>query len=84
MSQPRCNVNGCLRWATIQDVFCGHHWHDVPKEMKYDMNREFQPGQGYHTRPSLNWFKAAKRAVERVNQKEKRLRNWKRLERLGR
>lgn len=68
-----CHVYGCKTEVPPRLLMCARHWSLVPDVMKDLINRSFSTDQCKNkgARPSLTWLKAARAAINYVQDVEK-------------
>ncbi len=52
---------------------CYDHWHMVPARLKLDVMKNYRVGQCDDKRPTLDWIKAARAAINYVLKLEKKI-----------
>lgn len=71
MSTHRCHATGCDRAVPPRMFMCKPHWFRLPKGLRDEIWRHYRPGQERMRNPSRAYLKAARRAVEWLEEKEK-------------
>lgn len=71
MSTRRCHATGCDRKISNSMFMCREHWFALPKGLRDEIWHHYRPGQERLKNPSRAYVKAARRAVEWLEEKQK-------------
>lgn len=71
MSEHTCHLPSCDESVPRRWLMCKEHWFMVPRDIRREVNRTYQPGQEKgEVLPSEEWHEAADKAIEAVARKE--------------
>jgi hypothetical protein len=70
MSAHRCHARGCKTPVKPQLLMCGRHWALVPVALRWPVIRNYRRGQCDDKRPSAEWVRAARAAIDAVAARE--------------
>lgn len=65
-----CHAMGCNKPVKPELLMCLEHWRMVSRPTQLRVWAAYRPGQCDDKRPSLEWCRAADRAVEEVARRE--------------
>jgi hypothetical protein len=61
-----CHAKGCDTPVPPSMLMCKHHWAQVPVALRMPVIRNYRRGQCDDKRPSREWIKAARAAIESI------------------
>jgi hypothetical protein len=68
----KCHAVGCTTACQPEHLMCRRHWFMVPKSLRDEVWRTYQPGQcDLEPHPSEDWHRAADAAIAAVAAKER-------------
>lgn len=65
-----CHAEGCSKAVPPKFLMCGKHWAMVPKSQQLEIWRHYRPGQEVDKRPSAEYLRVMKIAVDLVARAE--------------
>lgn len=68
----RCHAKNCLTPIPPKLLMCLPHWRMVPREIQAAIWRHYRPGQEIDKRPSIEYLKVMKDAIDAVAEKDKK------------
>jgi len=71
MTAHRCHATGCDRAVPTRMFMCKRHWFMLPKGLRDEIWRHYRPGQERTKSPSRAYLKAARRAIDWLEETEK-------------
>lgn len=66
MSRHHCHADGCKVPVRPTLLMCAAHWAQVPPSIKEAVNANYRRGQCDDRRPSPEWLRAARAAINAV------------------
>lgn len=65
-----CHAEGCSKAVPPKLLMCGKHWAMVPKTHQLQIWRHYRPGQEVDKRPSAEYLRVMKIAIDLVARAE--------------
>ena len=62
----KCHIPECGTRVPPTMLICRKHWDQVPNNLRAEVYRTYRPGQCSSGRPSVEWLKAARYAINAV------------------
>lgn len=69
MSKHVCHAEGCEIPVPPRMLMCRRHWRQVPRLIQAQIWRYYRPGQEIDKRPSAEYLRAMKAAIDAVKQR---------------
>jgi hypothetical protein len=70
MTRHTCHAIGCENLVQPRKLMCLQHWRMVPPDIQELVMKSYRSGQCDDKRPSLEWLKAARAAINHVRHLE--------------
>lgn len=67
-----CHAIGCFKTVLPKYLMCGKHWKMVSRELQDRIWKHYRPGQEKDKRPTKEYLRAMKLAIEYVAYREGR------------
>jgi hypothetical protein len=65
-----CHAEGCSKAVPPKHLMCGRHWAMVPLSQQREIWRHYRPGQEVDKRPSAEYLRVMKIAIDLVARAE--------------
>jgi len=65
-----CHAEGCNKAVPPKFLMCGKHWAMVPLTQQREIWRHYRPGQEIDKRPSADYLRVMKIAIDLVSRAE--------------